>query len=176
MISRESGSKQRLSRLLFSYRFRDETDFSSRRVYSAVSISKTKLICVGMLSYSQTESYANGCVFLRIISILSSRIAYSPAFPYVVALERQTTDSFVPTFIEMKTLMLRSLPIAFAAYLLTSMTAFGHPGHGNSNAQAGVIHYIATPEHSIPLAVLIAIVGVLAMGFVVRGKRTSRVR
>ena len=55
-------------------------------------------------------------------------------------------------------MMLRSL--AFTILALTSAPALAHPGHGHGDGHS-LLHYLSSPEHVWPLALLlVALVGV----------------
>jgi hypothetical protein len=55
---------------------------------------------------------------------------------------------------------------------LATLPVIAHPGHGNENPLSPG-HYVANPEHALPLTLTIAAVVVVAAWFAARKERTS---
>ncbi|MBL7852116.1 MAG: hypothetical protein JNN04_14535 [Cyclobacteriaceae bacterium] len=63
--------------------------------------------------------------------------------------------------------------IASLLLVAVSLPVFAHPGHGTQNPLSPG-HYVANPEHAIPLTLAIGAAIVLATWFMTRRSRSSR--
>lgn len=63
--------------------------------------------------------------------------------------------------------------IAALILLVASAPALAHPGHGTQNPLSPG-HYVANPEHSIPLTLAIGTAVVLVLWLINRRQRASR--
>lgn len=66
-----------------------------------------------------------------------------------------------------------SFPLGAALALVAALPAAAHPGHGG--ASAGWLHFLATPEHALPLA-LLALASAAAVARLARAEGRARHR
>ncbi|MGF1533253.1 MAG: hypothetical protein ACFCUI_06090 [Bernardetiaceae bacterium] len=52
--------------------------------------------------------------------------------------------------------MKKTLPFLFA-FLCAALPTYAHPGHGEQASGFSLTHYLANPEHALPLMALLAL-------------------